>query len=262
MKKCWTLLMRITLLFLLVVIMTACSSTDNPPIPSVNLSPTLKLTPTLKPTPIPMVRITIQLVDVFCHAKQAAFGFHDNFYMMATFATPRSSPQDRRNVQSQLFKPLDITNQQDLPVPQSPLIVFDGVVPQHGSVAGGFIAYNDTKGLAWSNINSWVASIAQIVGDELFKQSFDSGSIPLIVAAGVLDLATHVWYGLANLDSTSANKLGEQDLTVLADGPSSEDEVLTFYNAGGFLGIGGWNYTATYHITRSLVLNGTTPSDN
>lgn len=250
--------MTIILLLLLVVSITGCAGTGQTTDANETPSPVSKPTP----IPIPMVRITVQLVDVFCGTKQNAFGFHDQFYMLGTFVAPGAKATSPLNTQSQLFQPLDITSGQDLSVPQSPLIVFDGVIPEHGSIKGGFLAFNDNKGLAWSNINTWVAAIAQIVGDELLKQSFDTGSFPIIAAAAILDLAAHAWYGLADIDSGSANKLGEQDLTIHADGPPSEDEVLDFSHPGIIGGIGSWSYTVRYHITRTLVTNTTSSASN
>lgn len=262
MAKAYKVGMNIILLCLLIGTMTGCEATAGQAsgTPSPALKPTLVPTPT--PIPIPMVRVTIQLVDVLCGAKQNAFGFHDQFYMLGTFVAPGAEAKDPLHTQSQLFQPLDITNGQDLQVPQSPLIIFDGLIPKQGSIKGGFLAYNDSKGLAWSNINAWVASIAQIVGDELLKKSFDTDSLPTIAAAAILDLAAHAWYGLADIDSSSANKLGEQDLVIRADGLSSEDEVLNFSNPGGLGGFGSWNYTVRYHITRTPITNATAAPGN
>lgn len=260
MAKGYKVCMTIILLLLLVVSITGCAGTGQ--IADANDTPSPVSKPT--PIPIPMVRITIQLVDVFCGTQQNvnAFGIHDQFYMLGTFVAPRAKSNNPLNVQSQLFQPLDITSGQDLSVPQSPLIVFDGVIPEQGSIKGGFLAFNDKKGLAWSNINTWVAAVAQIVGDELLKQSFDTGNFPIIAAAAVLDLAAHAWYGLADIDSGSADKLGEQDLIIRTNGPPSEDEVLDFSNPGGFGGFGSWSYTVRYHITRTLVTNTTSSASN
>lgn len=259
MPKQSRLIIVITTLFLVVVLTTGCDPSGSSVAPRITPSPTVIPSPT--PTPIPMVRITIQLVDVFCGSKENAFGFHDHFYMMTTFAAPGPNPKAKLHTQSQLFQPLDITSGEDLPVTQSPLVVFDGLVPQQqGSVRGGFTAYNDTQGLAWGNIEVWVADIAQTVAGGLITSGIDSGNFYEIGAGVILDLGVKAWYATADLNSGNAHQLGKQDLVVLASGPPSEDIVLHFYNSGGFLGAGGWDYTVRYHITRSLVANGTTPS--
>lgn len=201
----------------------------------------------------PMVRITVQLVDVVCNHKQNAFWYHDQFYMMTTFAAPRSDPKAHVNTQAQLSLPRDITSGQDLALPQSHLLVFDGMVPPQGSIRGGFTAYNDKQGLTWNEIDRWVATIARSVGNKLLEKSLESGNIQTIAALAVLDLGVNAWYVLAKLNKDNSHQLGEQDNVIPASGPPSEDEVLHFYNSGFLGGINGWDYTVHYHITRTLV---------
>ncbi len=208
-------------------------------------------------TSVPMVKITIQLIDVVCNTKAGALLFHDHFYMMTTFAGSVQNAKARANTQSQLFDPLDITSGQDLPVPHSPLTVFSAVVPQHGIVKGGFTAYNDTMGLDWGNIVSWIADIAQTVGDGLIDKGIESGNLEAVGAGVIIDLAVKAWYATADIDSGNANQLGQQDKDVSADGPASETDVLHFTNSGGLFGIGSWDYAVKYQITRTSVTTGT-----
>lgn len=232
------LIMLITVLLLLTLIVAGCGSA-----PVV-----VRKTPT--PRPVPMVRITVQLVDVFCNHKQNAFGFHDQFYMMTTFVAPTLNPAAEPNTQAQLSQPLDITSGQDLALPQSHLLVFDGLVPVQGSLRGGFTAYNDKQGLTWQDIDQWVSGIARSVGNKFLDESIDSGDIETIAAAAVIDLGVNAWYVLAHLSSNNSNQLGDQSLVIPASGPPSQDGVLHFYNGGGPFGINGWDYTVRYHITR------------
>jgi hypothetical protein len=211
----------------------------------------IKRTPT--PRPVPMVRITVQLVDVFCNHKQNAFGFHDQFYMMTTFAAPTSNSAAAPDTQALLSQPLDITSGQDLALPQSHLLVFDGLVPVEGSLRGGFTAYNDKQGLTWQDIDEWVSGIARSVGNKFLDESIDSGDIGTIAAAAVIALGVNAWYVLAHLSSDNSNQLGDQSLVISASGPPSQDGVLHFYNGGGWFGVNGWDYTVRYHITRTQV---------
>ncbi|HEU5379343.1 MAG TPA: hypothetical protein VFV38_28305 [Ktedonobacteraceae bacterium] len=173
--------------------------------------------------------------------------------MMTTFAAPRSDPKAHVNTQAQLSLPRDITSGQDLALPQSHLLVFDGMVPPQGSIRGGFTAYNDKQGLTWNEIDRWVATIARSVGNKLLEKSLESGNIQTIAALAVLDLGVNAWYVLAKLNKDNSHQLGEQDNVIPASGPPSEDEVLHFYNSGFLGGINGWDYTVHYHITRTLV---------
>src|SRR5437660_4648455 len=115
-----SLSMKLTMLLLLAITITGCGSTSH----------AANATPTAKPTP--MVRITIQLVDVFCNHKQNAGWYHDSFYMMTTFAAPGSNPKGQPDTQALLSLPLDITDGQDLNLPQQHLLVFDSLVPLQG----------------------------------------------------------------------------------------------------------------------------------
>lgn len=234
MPKRHRLMMNVIIFFLLMLTITACDSAS-----------------AANNKPKPMVRITVQLVDVFCNHKQDAFGFHDQFYMMTTFAALVLNPKTRPYTQALLSSPLDITDGQDLSLPQSHLLVFDGLVPPQGSIRGGFTAYNDKNGLTWSNINRWTSEIAKQVGDQLLEDSVDSESIQLMAASAVLDIGVNVWYQLAQMTKDNSNQLGLQDLVVQASGPPSQDGVLHFYNPGGLFGVNGWDYTVRYHITRT-----------
>jgi hypothetical protein len=157
-------LMTTLVSFFFVVILLGCG-TAPPVAQKATPSPTMKLlsTPTPMPmatlTSIPMVRITVQLVDVYCAYKQNVFGYHDQFYMMTAFVAPDVDPKAQPHPQALLSLPLDITNKQDLNLPQSYLLVFDGLVPQQGAVIGGFTAYNYDKKhkLTWENINEWTS---------------------------------------------------------------------------------------------------------
>lgn len=196
----------------------------------------------------------MQLVDVYCNHKQNAFGYHDKYYMMTTFADSQPNPKAQPNTQALLSSPLDIDSGQDLKLPQDHLLVFDDLVPLQGFAKGGFTAYNDKQGLTWADINKWIAEIAKTVGNKLLEDSIDSGDIGVIAAAVILDLGVNAWSSIANLSNDNSNQLGEQDVVVPASGPPSEDGVLHFYNPGGAFGIGGWDYTVKYHITRSPVI--------
>ena len=160
-----------------------------------------------KPTPtaIPMVRIVIKLIDVDCNNSEAVVG-HDKFYMMTTFAKTLKPSVD----QSHLTSPLDIDDGQDLPFPQNPSIVFDGLVPQGGAIAGGFTAYNDMNNAAWANIGSWTAFITGKVGDALIQGGVDTADPTLVVAGVILDVAVKAWYDIAvpKLNSSNAHQLG------------------------------------------------------
>lgn len=235
------LIMKVAILFLLLVVLAGCGT------PSVAQS----TTPTSQS--VPMVRVTVQLVDVVCDHKQNAFGYHDSFYMMTAFAAPQANPQARPVTQAQLSLPLDITSGQDLELPQSHLLVFDGLVPLHGSARGGFTAYNDKHGLTWNSIDLWVAKIAKSVGDKLFEDSIDSAELGAIAAFAIIDIGVNVWYALAGLTKDNSNQLGKLNLDIPASGPPSEDGVLHFYNAGGWFGVNGWDYTVKYHVTRTPV---------
>jgi len=228
--------MKIAILLLLATIITGCDSAQQAAHKATS-----------------MVRITIQLVDVFCNHKQNAFGQHDSFYMMTTFAAPGPNPKSRPDTQALLSLPLDITDGQDLNLPQSHLLVFDNLVPLQGSIRGGFTAYNDKQGLTWNNINLWTSAIAKQVGDQFLKDSVDSESLQLMAASAVLDLGVNIWYQIAQMTRDNSNQLGLQDLVVQASGPPSQDGVLNFHNDGTLFGINGWDYTVRYHITRSPV---------
>lgn len=240
----WTLaraaVLAATVCLLLGMALSACSSSDQ--VQSKTESP-------------PMVRITINLIDVFCNTKEGALLFHDHFYMMTTFAGSVQNPKAHVNTKSQLFTPLDITSGEDLPVPHSPLAAFSALVPQHGIVRGGFTAYNDTLGLDWGSIESWIADIAKTVGDGLITDGVLSADLGEIAVGLVLDLAVKAWYSTADIDSGNANQLGKQNLDVSADGPASESDVLHFSQDGGLLGA-SWNYTVKYQITRTPVTSG------
>lgn len=242
MPKRRRLMMNVIIFFLLMLTITACGSAA-----AANDKPK----PT--PTPIPMVRITVQLVDVFCNHKQNALGYHDSFYMMTTFAAPGSNPKARPDTQALLSLPLDITDGQDLNLPQQYLLVFDSLVPLQGSIRGGFTAYNDKNGLTWSNINLWTSEIAKQVGDQLLEDSVDSESLQVTAASAVLDLGVNVWYEIAQMTKDNSNQLGLQNLVVSASGPPSQDGVLNFHHDGGLGGFGQWDYTVRYHITRTPV---------
>ncbi len=214
--------------------------------------PTLKAAVKPTPTPVPMVRMTIQLIDVACHTNESGL-FPDHFYMMTTISDPDKDSKAHVHTTSQLTVPFNINGGQDEPMPSSPYTVFDGVVPQHSSIKGGFTAYDDQQGLGWGNIQQWIGEIATKVGDELINDGVDSGSWQEVAAGVIIDLAVDVWYQVAGINSSNAHKLGEKPLTFDSDGPSSEELVWNFKNSGGLFGVGSWDYTLKYQITRSIV---------
>ncbi len=241
----------LVVLLCLLVIIVALASVK----PSQNPHATAQgpLSPT--PTPIPMVRVTIKLVDVFCGTKENALFSHDQFYMMTTFASPDKDRKARASTQSQLSQPIDITGGQEA---RLDLMVFDGLVPQQGSVTGGLTAYNDTQNLEWANIQSWSVDVAQTVAGGLINAGIDSGSLGTVAAGVILDMAVKAWYATANLSSDNAHQLGKMELTVPASGLPSDDEVWHFSHTNSVLD--NWDYTVRYQVTRTLVPAGTTPS--
>jgi hypothetical protein len=210
---------------------------------------------TAAPTPIPMVRVTITLVDVLCDIKENGFWSHDQFYMMSTFSAPDKSSKSQAITQPHLLQSMDITSGQDLKLS---LTVFDGQVPLQGQVKGGFTAYNDTQQLAWENIASWTDDIGQAVAGALTQEGIDSGNLGTFASGVLLDLAVKAWYGTANLNSDNAHQLGEMAFIVPASGLPSETQVWHFnHYASAF---DNWDYTVKYQITRTPVTVGPTSS--
>jgi hypothetical protein len=215
-------------------------------------TPTFTPTPSPTPTPVPMVRVTIKLIEVFCNTKENAFT-PDELYLMTTFSDPDKELSADAYTQSHLTQPLAISGGQGLPFPLSPLTIFDEVLPQHSQIKGGLTAYNDTNGLDWGRIQTWSADIAESVGNGLIEDGITSDNWPTVAAGVVLNLAVVAWYGLAGLSDDTAHQLGKEALTLSSDGPPSEDRTFHFAHQGSVLGIGSWDYTVNYQITRSFV---------
>jgi hypothetical protein len=192
--------------------------------------------------------VTIKLLDVYCSEKEDSLWSPDHFYMLTAFTAPAQNPKASADSQSELSQPLQIVSGQDLPLS---LTIFNGLVPINGSVTGGFTAYNDTQGMAWDNISEWIIDVGQAISADLVQEGIDSANIGEVTAGALLALAVNAWYQTANLSSSNANDLGEEEITVPASGAASEDDTLHFHNDGGLFGAGGWDYTAKYEITRS-----------
>ncbi len=199
----------------------------------------------------PMVKVTIKLVDVYCSIKEAMVPMHDHFYVMTAFAAPDKDPNAQVSIQAQLSHPVDITSRQNLEFPNGPLTVFEGLVPEQGEVKGGFIAYNDQLGLAWDNIDSWIADIKQSVASGLVQEGVTSASLASFATGEILNLATKAWLTNAQMSSEDARQLGREELVVPATGHSSE--YLAWQFSRHISVLDNWNYTVKYQIFRSLV---------
>ncbi len=207
-----------------------------------------------------MMHVSIKLIDVFCDSKEDSFWTHDQFYAMTTFTTPGQNAQAPLNIQAQISHSLDITSGQDLPIPPNSLTIFDGAIAKNSIIKGGITAYNDTQGLAWANLDSWIADVAQLVETGLTNQGIHTADVGTVTAESVLDLAVKAWYITANLSNDNANQLGTLELSVPATGAASEYGVAHFHNNGSLFGSGGWDYTLKYEILRSPATGSSIPS--
>jgi hypothetical protein len=231
------------ILLLLIGLLVGCGTPQKP-------TPTATATP----IPTPMVRVTIQLNDVYCNGTQAVWGWQqDTFYMLTTFSASGPTPTSAVVTQSQLSDPVSIGNNQDRAISPGPLVVFNALLPLDGTIRGGFTGFN--RGIADDQIAqfaSWGFSIAKKVGDQLYNESVESEDLPMEGGATILSLGAQAFLALLG-PSDNPTQLGKQAIEISSNGPQVDPETLSFVQTNGPGNT--WNYLIHYTITRTFTSN-------
>lgn len=237
---------RLALLLLLALLMVGCGSTGPTPV----LSPTPTPSPT--PAPRPMVRVTLTITTIQCNGKISVWSLQlDKPYVLTTFAGSGANPTDPILTQSQVSRPVEMNNNQNLPPDPHPFVAFSALLPLDGTLRGGLTLYNE--GVSADEIAqfaSWGMQIAQKVGNDLLDQGVNSGQLPQIVGSIILNLAAQIFLSLLS-SSDSLTELGHMSLEIAANGPGSFTDSMTFIRNDGPGHT--WNYVVNYVITRSFV---------
>ncbi len=203
------------------------------------------------PTSPSMVRVVIQLDDVFCNGKQSVWPWQrDKFYMLTTFSASGPMPTSAVVTQSGLSTPIAIGNSQDLAIPPEPLVVFNALLPLDGTLRGGFTAFNG--GISDDQVAqfaTWVFTIAKQVGDQLKNDAIDSENLPLEEGATILSLGSQAFLALLG-ESNNPTQLGKQAIEITANGSQIDQETLSFVQNSGPGST--WNYVIHYTITRTF----------
>lgn len=182
-----------------------------------------------------MVRMKIELIDVFCRDTEDVTGA-DEFYLVGALVGGTV-------IKPILTTPISINDNQKKTFPSDQTVLFEGDVPQGQSVKGGIKAYDEDGAKNWAKYSSTVNAISTAVSVVLSAY----GGPPGIAAGAILAAATQ---GLGLLASDDDDDLlGSTELEISAIGPAFEERSWLMKEEG--LGWSTWDYTVRYRISRS-----------
>jgi len=242
----------LALLLLLVPLIGGCASTGQTPAPSPTARSSSAHTSSPTQAPRSMVRVTLMVTSIQCNGKVSVWALQlDNPYLLTTFVGSGALPRDQVLTQSQVSRPVEMNNNQELPPDPHPFVAFSALLPLDGTLRGGLTLYDE--GISADEIAqfaSWGIQIAQRVGNDLLNEGVDSGQLPQIVGAIILNLAAQTFLSLLS-SSDNPLELGHMPLEIAADGPASFTDSMTFIRNDGPGHT--WNYVVGYTITRAFV---------
>lgn len=192
------------------------------------------------------------ITSIQCNGKVSVLLWQlDKPYILTTFVGSRAHPRDPVLTQSQVSRPVEMNNNQELPPDPHPFLAFSALLPLDGTLRGGLTLYDE--GVSADEIAqfaSWGIQIAQRVGNDLLGEGVDSGQLPQTIGAVILNLAAETFLSLLS-SSDSPLELGHMPLEIAADGPTSFTDSMTFIRNDGPGHT--WNYVVSYTITRAYV---------